>query len=178
MRIELNTEYRLSPKVKIIWMFSLLMGTGVIFLLIIFISSIVGVLLSPISLLVDSILFIGILLLFLILGLYYIYIELKWRNFKYKFTENNLIIEYGIIRKRIERIPYVKIQNIAIRYDIIHRLLGVGQVIISTAATDIKLSEFSLDAIDDPQPFVDEAIARIEGVIKDETKKKRRVLKD
>lgn len=174
--IELNREYNLSPKVKIIWMLNTLITIlGLIVLLVILgflLSSVIG----PVSIIADTLILFIILGLLLILVVHYIYIELKWKNFKYMFTDHNLVIQYGIIRKRIERIPYVKIQNIAIRYDIIHRFLGVGQVIISTAATDIKLSEFSLDAIDNPEPFVDEAIRRIEGF---QNKRSRsRVLKD
>lgn len=175
MRIELNTEYRLSPKVKIIWMLNTILTVGLLFIVFIIIGITNKFLLGPLPIIIDSLLLLSFFLIIIYFIFHYIYIEMKWKNFKYKFTENNLILEYGIIRKRIERIPYIKIQNLAIRYGIIHRLLGVGQVIISTAATDIKLSEFSLDAIEDPQSFVDEAILRIEGVSKEH---KKRVLAD
>lgn len=174
--IELNTPYNLSPKVKIIWMLNVVVTIIGLILVLIILSFITNIFINPVSILFDTLFIFGIIGLIGILAIYYVYIELKWRNFKYTFTDHNLIIEYGIIRKRIERIPYVKIQNIAIRYDIIHRLLGVGQVIISTAATDIKLSEFSLDAIENPEPFVDEAIRRIEGF--QDRKSKKRLLKD
>ncbi|MEM0471164.1 MAG: PH domain-containing protein [Candidatus Anstonellales archaeon] len=174
--IKLNTAYNLSPKVKIIWMLNVVLSILGIMIIFIILSFITNIFVNPLSLIFDTMFVLGLIGLSILLFIYYIYIELKWRNFKYTFTDHNLIIEYGIIRKRIERIPYVKIQNIAIRYDIIHRLLGVGQVIISTAATDIKLSEFSLDAIDDPEPFVDEAIKRIEGFQNEKIKK--RVFKD
>ncbi|MCS7122596.1 MAG: PH domain-containing protein [Candidatus Micrarchaeota archaeon] len=174
--IELNKEYNLSPKVKIIWMLNTVFSALGLMILLVILGFLSSYFIGPISLIADTFVLLMIIGMLVVLIIHYIYIELKWRNFKYMFTDHNLVIQYGIIRKRIERIPYVKIQNIAIRYDIIHRFLGVGQVIISTAATDIKLSEFSLDAIEDPEPFVDEAIRRIEGF--QNRKSKNRVLKD
>ncbi len=175
MRIELNVEYRLSPKVKIIWMLNAISFTTIALIVILLASVFLGMIGFPILDIIFVYGLIGLIFLIFYLILHYIYIELKWRNFSYMFTDKNLVLKYGIITKRIERIPYIKIQNIAIRYDIIHRILNVGQVIISTAATDIKLSEFSLDAIEDPDIFVDEAIKRIEGV---SDLKRKRLLKD
>lgn len=179
MNVELNIEYRLSPKVKIIWMLDTIIITSIFLFVIFLASSLLGIINIP--LLSGIFLYGGLFVLFFLfiyLIAHYIYVELKWRNFTYMFTENNLVLKYGIITKKIERIPYVKIQNITIRYDIIHRILNVGQVIVSTAATDIKLSEFPLDAVDDPESFVNEAIKRIEGVSGKQDLKKRRLLKD
>jgi membrane protein YdbS with pleckstrin-like domain len=92
-----------------------------------------------------------------------VYIHLYYKNYKYTFKEKEFVIEYGIIFKTRVIIPYQKIQNVNIYYDPLHKLLGTAKVIINTAATDVTLSEYVLEAIDYPDELVRYIMDKVEG---------------
>jgi len=62
-----------------------------------------------------------------------IYSRMAYNRFFYEFSENQLIIEKGIIWKRYSNIPYQRIQNIDITRGIIARFFGFSTILIQTA---------------------------------------------
>ncbi|NPA22195.1 MAG: PH domain-containing protein [Candidatus Micrarchaeota archaeon] len=152
-------KYHLSPKVKLLWAGKFLFA--IILLLVVIYATAYFVLSMDIDILGSLLLIVGGLLLIL-LAAYLGYIQLKYDNFRYAFGDKEFILEEGIVIKKFQRIPYEKIQNVSIIYPIPHRILNVGKVIITTAATDIKLSEFVLEALDRPHDFSTQLLYRVE----------------
>ncbi len=152
-------KYHLSPKAKLIWAGKLLVLTLLIIIALYLIA--ITFFVTDLGAIGGIFLVLGGIVLFLLL-IYLGYVHLRYENFTYAFGDKEFILEEGIIVKKSQRIPYEKIQNVSIIYDIPHRLLNVGKVVITTAATDIKLSEFSLEALDRPHDFVTQLLYRVE----------------
>jgi putative membrane protein len=66
---------------------------------------------------------------------------LKYITYKFAFDENALHIERGILNREIISIPYRQIQNINIDRNLFNRLLGLSNLIITTAAHEEKDNE-------------------------------------
>ncbi len=151
---------RLSPKIKIVWMGKYLLFVAVILIVGWLINSTV----ENTFRIKPNQLYIGILAIATFFFIFYlVFIEIKYRHFKYYFTQRGIVIEKGILHKEKYVVPYEKIQNINIEYTIPLRILGIGKIIIETAGTNLKESETTLDGIDDPEGFVKEAIKEVEA---------------
>ena len=151
---------RLSPKIKIVWLGKYLLFVAVILIVGWLINSTV----ENTFRIKPNQLYIGILAIATFFFIFYlVFIEIKYRHFKYYFTQRGIVIEKGILHKEKYVVPYEKIQNINIEYTIPLRILGIGKIIIETAGTNLKESETTLDGIDDPEGFVREAIREVEA---------------
>ena len=62
-----------------------------------------------------------------------IYSRLAYNNWRYKFTDNGLKLERGIIWKKYSDIPYERVQNVDIHRGILARMLGFSTIDIQTA---------------------------------------------
>lgn len=152
-------ERKLSPKVKIIWL-----GKYFLFLItILFVSWLINSTIENVFMIKSTQLYTWILIIStLFFIIYLVFIELKYNNFKYYFTQRGVVIEKGILHKEKYVVPYEKIQNVNIEYTIPLRILGIGKIIIETAGTNLEESETTLDGMDDPEGFVKEVIKEIE----------------
>lgn len=56
----------------------------------------------------------------------------KWKNTKYYVTDKRIIIQTGIIGASYQTIYYKDIRNVELRIGIIDKMLGVGDIYIST----------------------------------------------
>jgi len=156
-----NFEYNLSEKAKIIWFIKLFGKFVLAGLLLIILGIIVSIIYLPIDIFNYVFVFIFLFIVGTLLAI--VYIHLYHKNYKYIFKEKEFVIEYGIIFKTRVIIPYQKVQNVNIYYDPLHKLLGTAKVIINTAATDVSLSEYVLEAIDYPDELVRYIMDKVEG---------------
>jgi membrane protein YdbS with pleckstrin-like domain len=73
------------------------------------------------------------ILIFLLVIFGEVYSRLAYNNWKYKFEDNALKLEHGIIWKKYSNIPYERVQNIDVTRGIIARMFGFSTVNIQTA---------------------------------------------
>jgi len=89
-----------------------------------------------------------------------------WKYFSLRFftSQNELIVEQGLIGRNIRTIRLEQIQDLRTRQGIIHRMLGVADVEIETAGgkgAEAKLSALSLKDIDELRHRVESARASV-----------------
>ncbi len=57
----------------------------------------------------------------------------RYFTFKYRFTEEGLVVREGVLFRNERLVPYARIQNVDTRQGLFHRLIGVIDVSIETA---------------------------------------------
>lgn len=62
-----------------------------------------------------------------------IYSYVRWKRFEYFFDDENLKITKGIFRRSDRDIPLKRVQNVDVKRNFIHRLLGISTVSLETA---------------------------------------------
>lgn len=63
----------------------------------------------------------------------FIWEYLVWRNYTFSIEEGGIKISHGVVRKKDRDIPLGRVQNIDIRRNIFHRILGIAEVDFETA---------------------------------------------
>jgi len=76
--------------------------------------------------------------LFLAIVLSLLWGWLVYKNYSFELKENSLDVQFGIIWKKYNSIPYQKIQNIEIKKGIPERLTGLATLCIETAGYGIS----------------------------------------
>jgi putative membrane protein len=75
-----------------------------------------------------------------------VWFYLVWKNFEFEVTEDTFDIRSGVLHKQVREIPLKRIQNVDIRRNIVHRILGIAKVNLETAGG--KSTEASLKYVD------------------------------
>lgn len=78
-------------------------------------------------------LIIGLIVLFLIVGVNYLYQVLYFNSYFYDLTESFIVIKKGVITPREISIPYERVQDIYVDQDIWDRIFRLYDVHLSTA---------------------------------------------
>lgn len=76
---------------------------------------------------------------------------LRYVSYRYHLAEDELIVRQGIVNRSERHIPYVRIQNIDLVQNVLHRALGVAEVRIETASGDkpeAVMRVLSLEAVE------------------------------
>lgn len=89
----------------------------------------------------NKVLMIATLCLILVSGL------IKWWTYVYWFEDNELRVEFGFFVKNKRYIPFERIQSLNYNETLFHRLLGLVQVRVETAASNGQQAEANLTAI-------------------------------
>jgi putative membrane protein len=71
---------------------------------------------------------------------------LVWKNYEFEVTEDTFDIRSGVLNKKAREIPLKRIQNVDVRRNIVHRILGIAKVNLETAGG--KSTEASLKYLD------------------------------
>jgi putative membrane protein len=71
---------------------------------------------------------------------------LVWRNFEFEVTDDTFDIRSGVLHRQVREIPLKRIQNVDVRRNIVHRILGIAKVNLETAGG--KSTEASLKYVD------------------------------
>ena len=90
----------------------------------------------------------------------------KYATFRYLLAEDELVIRSGILGRNERHIPYARIQNIGLRQNILHRLMGVAEVQVETAGgtePEARLKVLALEVADEMRRRVF-AVKRVQGV--------------
>jgi len=75
----------------------------------------------------------------------------RYVSYRYRFAEDELIVREGIVTRNERHIPYARIQNVDLVQNPLHRMLGVAEVRLQTAAGDkpeATMKVLSLDAVE------------------------------
>lgn len=118
----------LSSRVKLLWMLPAI-------LIVLFIWMISIVTYSLFNEYGTTPLFIALILSLVILIPYLIYVTLSYNNFYYQFGETELSIRRGIIGKRVDVVPYSKIQHIRTERTMLEHVIGLVHIHIETAGS-------------------------------------------
>lgn len=65
----------------------------------------------------------------------YVYVNTKYKNFYYEFGEEEMMIRSGIIAKKVNVIPYEKIQHIRTERTILEHLIGLVHIHVESAGS-------------------------------------------
>ena len=66
------------------------------------------------------------------------YHSLRYFTLRYQISESELVVQSGLVFRRERRIPYDRVQETEIKQSIIHRLLGLAKVSITTAGSNAR----------------------------------------
>ncbi|MFB6100447.1 MAG: PH domain-containing protein [Candidatus Nanohalobium sp.] len=86
-----------------------------------------------------------------------IWFYMVWRNYEFEVTEDTFDIRSGVINRQKREIPLKRIQNVDVRRNIIHRILGIAKVNLETAggkSTEASLKYVEFDLAKDIQKKV------------------------
>ena len=92
----------------------------------------------------------GIFLAIFIFGGTLLVSILRYLTLRYKIDNGELTVKEGLVFKRVRTVPLERIQNIDSTQNLLHRMLGVAEVRVETAAgkePEAKLRVLSLDKI-------------------------------
>lgn len=87
-----------------------------------------------------------IIVALLTLVLIFSYSVLQWLKFRFKIDDCKLNIKHGIIFKKVDEIPFNKIQNIRLQQPLYFRPMGLYSLVVETAGS--KGNEAELSALD------------------------------
>ena len=57
----------------------------------------------------------------------------QYLTFRYRITDDRLVVRSGLLARSVRQIPYSRIHNVAIHQSLLHRLLGVAEVRLESA---------------------------------------------
>lgn len=75
----------------------------------------------------------------------WIWPPLQYRSWRYQVREHQLWAESGVAARTTSVIPYVRIQHVDTRQDLLERALGISRVVVFTAG--IRGAEFVLPGL-------------------------------
>ncbi len=88
---------------------------------------------------------------------------IKYVSFRYSVRDGALFIRSGILQKQDRTIPLERIQNINLKQDLVHRLLGVADVRIETASGGDAEAVLSVLSMADAIAIREALTARVHG---------------
>lgn len=148
-----KTLYRATPKGKILvlWFF-----TRVIFysFAISFLLNYVFIFLGIINFMAGGafafaynylLVFVGIIIL---VFLYHVALR---STYKYYITDERVILEGGILLRKIKSVPYHKITDVSISQNILERVLGISKANVHTAGTGMQRPEIQFVGLINPE---------------------------
>lgn len=136
-------QQRLDPKA--FWLFFLKTVFALLFIAIWLGFTFIAV--SPQTISVVAVLGVGLIILLGILTFTFIWAKLAYHFYRYELIEEGFQKESGVIFKQYVTIPYDRIQNVNIYRGILTRLLGLSDLQIQTAGSNIVGPEGRLPAL-------------------------------
>ena len=86
--------------------------------------------------------------------------HIRLLNTVYILTDTKLLIESGFFSKSSRNVPLRHIQDVFVSETLKERLIGIGDIIIDTAATEGKIS---IDNISNPREYADMILDQLQG---------------
>lgn len=69
---------------------------------------------------------------------------IHYATVRYRFGADEIVVRSGLINRNVRHIPFARIQNIDLRQNLFHRLFGVSEVRLETAAGSEPEAEFKV----------------------------------
>ncbi len=92
-----------------------------------------------------------------------VYIPRAYGSWKWELMPDHVRIEQGVWWRSVKRIPYVRIQDVAIKWGPLRDRYNVYTVEIQTASQESALStEGTLPGVHDPEPLADAIMAHVD----------------
>ena len=96
------------------------------------------------------------LILYLILFIPILIIALLYqislvRSYTFYITNERVILEGGILLRKIKSVPYHKITDVSISQNIIERMLGISTLNVHTAGTGMQIPEIRFVGLGEPE---------------------------
>jgi len=99
----------------------------------------------------DVWLFTYLVLFIILLVVAFLYQIALRRSYHYYITNERVILEGGILLKKIKSVPYHKITDVSIYQNIIERMLGLSTLNVHTAGTGMQMPEIRFFGLDEPE---------------------------
>jgi len=80
-------------------------------------------------------------------ALFYVWIEIVYRNFTYQLNESELIVRKGVFTHKSDTIPYANMQDITSERSMSEQFLGIATLRIETSGSSQLISETELPGI-------------------------------
>ena len=99
----------------------------------------------------ENMLFNYLIFFFPILIIAFLYQIALRRSYHYYITNERIILEGGILLKKIKSVPYHKVTDVSIYQNIIERALGISTLNIHTAGTGVQIPEIRFFGLRQPE---------------------------
>ncbi len=86
----------------------------------------------------------------------------RYRTLRYDFGDDGISMRWGVLFRREVHLTYPRIQDIHLRSNLIHRWLGLGQMLIQTASGSSK-AEMTIEGLLEFQQLRDVIYERMRG---------------
>ncbi|WP_103664625.1 PH domain-containing protein [Gracilimonas amylolytica] len=110
---------------------------------------------------VFSLLLIGGLFMYLLIGL--IYPKLRWQRWKYDVSEKEIDLLRGIIIKKRTLVPINRVQHVDTRQGPVYRKFGLSSVTISTAATTHEIPALDDETANELRNTISTLVRKVKG---------------
>lgn len=74
-----------------------------------------------------------IIVILLVIGGTLGWAQLVYHFYQYELREHEFRKEYGVLNKKYVSVPYSRIQNVDINRNLLHRIIGISEIMIQTA---------------------------------------------
>jgi membrane protein YdbS with pleckstrin-like domain len=110
---------------------------------------------------VFSLLLIGALFMYLLIGL--LYPKLRWQRWKYDVSEKEVDLLRGIIIKKRTLVPINRVQHVDTRQGPVYRRFGLSSVTISTAATTHETPALDDETANELRNTISALVRKVKG---------------
>jgi membrane protein YdbS with pleckstrin-like domain len=155
-----NAKMPLNPNIKILWSLNYLAAFLITFLIFYAFEALMGSWDAFISEFLLQLAFVAIFAAFVFLY----YIELKYKGYYYMITDTEIIFRKGIFNTVKTVVPFKEIQNLNISKSILERALGISNLRIETAGSNIVESEVVIPGVENEDELSGMIRKKIEGV--------------
>jgi uncharacterized membrane protein YdbT with pleckstrin-like domain len=155
-----NTKMPLNPSIKILWSLNYLAAFVITFLIFYAFEALMGSWDAFISEFLLQLAFVAIFATFV----FFYYIELKYKGYYYMMTDSEIVFRKGIFNTVKTVVPFKEIQNLNISKSVLERALGISNLRIETAGSNIVESEVIIPGVENEDELSGMIRKRIEGV--------------
>jgi membrane protein YdbS with pleckstrin-like domain len=146
-----HLKIQLNPNIKILWSLKYIAAFIITFLMFYAFEAVTGGWDAFISDFMLQLAFVAIIATFV----FFYYIEMKYKGYYYMLTETELVFRKGIINTIKTVVPFKEIQNLNIEKNALERMLGIANLRIETAGSNITESEIMLPGVENADDLSD-----------------------
>jgi membrane protein YdbS with pleckstrin-like domain len=141
----------LNPNIKILWSLNYLAAFIITFMMFYAFETVTGGWDAFISEFLLQLAFVAIFATFV----FFYYIEMKYKGYYYMITDTEIVFRKGIFNTIKTVVPFKEIQNLNIEKSVLERMLGIANLKIETAGSNITESEIIIPGIENEDELSD-----------------------